>query len=290
MSHAIPTAGPLDLTLLAHLQQPPEPFTAGSALFWDDPHISAQLLAAHLDPKTSAASRVPAVIERSVDWITAQLALPRGAALLDLGCGPGLYAQRFAARGFHVTGIDYSRRSIAYAQQQAEAQQLAITYRYQDYLTLEDNNLYDAVLLIYGDFCALAPDQRTQLLTRVRRALRPGGTFLFDVSTRMHRERHGLRNHWAALAGGFWRPGPHLVLSQGIDYPEQLIYLDQYIVIDADQTFTVYRNWFQDYTPATITAEVAAHGFAVAGLWDDLTGAPLTADGEWIAVAVQVEG
>ncbi len=272
------------LAQLPALQKPPAPFTPGEALFWDHPHISAQMLAAHLDPDIDAASRRPEAIDQSVDWIAATLGLQPGQAVLDLGCGPGLYASRLARRGLRVTGVDYSRRSIAYAAHSAQAQGLDITYHYQNYLALEDEAAYDAALLIYGDYCPLSPEQRARLLANVRRALRPGGRFVFDVSTRVCRQRHGNRNRWRALAGGFWRPGPHLLLEDGFDYPDELIWLDQSIVIEPSGALAVYRNWFQDYTPETITAELARHNFQVLGLWGDLAGRPYTADSEWIGL------
>ncbi|WP_312869993.1 methyltransferase domain-containing protein [Fontibacillus panacisegetis] len=40
--------------------------------------------------------------------------------LLYLGCGPGIYAEMFHDTGFIVTEIDYSRRSIEYATEQAK--------------------------------------------------------------------------------------------------------------------------------------------------------------------------
>lgn len=45
----------LDLAHLQELQQRLALFTPGEALFWDDPDISEQMLAAHLDPKSDAA-------------------------------------------------------------------------------------------------------------------------------------------------------------------------------------------------------------------------------------------
>jgi len=274
----------LDLARLQQLQQRPEPFTPGEPLFWDDPHISKGMLASHLNPNTEAASRRPETIDRSVAWLVETLGLHKGDAVLDLGCGPGLYAARLAERGLRVTGIDYSRRSIAYATQVAEERELDIAYRYQDYLTLDDEEQYDAALLIYGDYCPLAPAQRSQLLANIRRALKAGGRFALDVTTRVCRKRYGLQSGWYAVDTGFWKPGPHLVLEQGFDYPEQDIYLDQFVVIEEDGTLSVYRNWFQDYTRETITAEVEAGGFAVQGVWNDLTGTPYTEGGEWVGV------
>jgi len=272
------------ISQLIELQQKPALFTPGEALFWDDPYISIQMLEAHLNPTIEAASRRPETIDRSVKWMIEALMLKAGDPILDLGCGPGLYASRFAQAGLQVTGVDYSHRSIEYASNYAKENSLNITYRYQNYLELSDENQYDAVLLIYGDFCPLNPQQRATLLQNVYRALKPDGKFVLDVSTRECRRKYGSKNGWCALESGFWKPGPHLLLEEGFDYPEQSIWLDQYTVIEANGKVSVYRNWFQDYTPESITAELAQGGFCVEGLWSDLTGQLYTPDSEWIGL------
>jgi SAM-dependent methyltransferase len=272
---------------LIDLQHRPEPFTPGEPLFWDDPHISSQMLQFHLDPNIEAASRSPETIDRSVIWLMDALSLKAGDSVLDLGCGPGLYAYRLARAGLQVTGVDYSRGSVEYASGYANANHLDITYRYENYLDLQDENQYDAALLIYGDFCPLSPEQRSRLLRNVHRALKPHGKFVLDVSTREHRKKHGNRNGWRALETGFWKPGTHLVLEEGFDYPKQSIWLDQAITVEADGKVTVYRNWFQDYTPETIRAELEQNHFAVEGLWGDLTGSPYMPESEWIGVLAQ---
>ncbi len=272
------------LSQLIELQQKPAPFTPGELLFWNDPHISKQMLKVHLDPAIEAASRRAETIDRSVQWMIEMLGLKTGEAVLDLGCGPGLYASRFARAGLQVKGVDYSHSSIDYARRYASKNKLNIDYRFQNYLELDEKNLYDAVFLIYGDFCPLNPQQRSTLLENIHRALKPGGRFVLDVTTREHRRKHGNKNGWYALESGFWKPGPHLVLEEGFDYPEQSVWLDQYIVVEGDGKVSVYRNWFQDYTPETITAELMQGGFSVESLWGDLTGASYTSDGEWIGL------
>jgi SAM-dependent methyltransferase len=281
------SANALNFAQLEKWLEKPAPFTPGEALFWDDAHISAQMLATHLDPGIDLASRRPETIERSVAWIVKILGLRSGDAVLDLGCGPGLYASRLAQLGINVTGIDYSRRSIEYAKQSAREHSLDIRYRYENYLDLTDTNWYEASLLIFGDFCPLAPDQRSQLLRNIRGALKPGGRFVLDVTTRVHRKRYGSTNHWYVAESGFWKPGPHLVLETGFDYPEQSIYLDQMIVVEADGKLSVYRNWFQDYTRHTITQELEAGGFAVQSVWSDLIGSDFADDSEWIGVVAK---
>lgn len=210
--------GRLRLDRLQALTGRPSLFAPGEPHFWDDPHIARQMLAAHLNPETDAASHRPEVIEGTVDWLMALLDLRPGVALLDLGCGPGLYTRRLAARGLHVTGVDFSQHSIAFARQHDPASE----YRCQNYLTLDAQEAYDVVTLIYGDFCVLPDVDRDRLLGIIHSALRPGGHFVFDVMSLRFFERHRLAEGWSVdPAGGFWKPGPYLLLTQGFAYPEQ---------------------------------------------------------------------
>ena len=279
--------GYLNLDKLLRLQQKPEPFTPGEPLFWNDPHISKQMLAAHLSQNTDLASRRQETIDATVRWLVDYLKLKIGQTVLDLCCGPGLYATRLAQQGLQLTGVDYSQTSIEYATRAADEMGLPITYRYQDYLTITDTAQYDLALLIYGDYCPLNPEQRSQLLQNVLRALKPGGYFVLDVTTRAGRAKWEQKNCWYVVESGFWKPGPHLVLEEGFDYPEQDIYLDQSIVIEADGRLTVYRNWFQDFDRDSITRELTRAGLRVDSLWNDLLGTPFSEGGDWIGVVAQ---
>jgi SAM-dependent methyltransferase len=269
---------------LLSLMERPALFEPGEPLFWNDPHIARQMLKAHLDPAHDAASRRPEMIEKTVNWIVSHLHLAPGAAVLDLGCGPGLYATRLAEQGMRVTGIDYSQNSIDYARRTSRERQVAITYLCQDFLTIDYEAQFDLILQVYGELCVFSPAVRDELLQKVHRALKPGGRFVFDVTTRACRLTHGLKNGWYTSEGGFWRPGPHLVLENGFDYPEDDVYLDQYIVIEEGGQMAVYRNWFLDYSAETLTPVLQAQGLHVDEVRGDLAGAPLAENSEWLAV------
>lgn len=278
----------LNLEALHGLTQPPTPFTPGLS-FWDDPHISQQMLTYHLDPDSEAASRPPAVIDATVDWLMTRLDLGHPDALLDLGCGPGLYAERFARRGLRVTGLDISASSIDYARRRAQDQELPIVYKVRNFLTLDEADTFDAVCQIYGEVSVFSPEQRDDLFRRVYRALREGGWFVFDVSTPTHRAHESVGTGWyTVLDGGFWHPAPHLVLERSFEYPDN-VHLDQFAVIAADGALSVYRTWFLDYTPEGIRAAVEAAGFTVEDLTADLCGTPLPPDQptDWIGVVAR---
>ena len=277
---------PLDTLLqLAHR---PAPFEPGTAVIWTDPHISTHLLAAHLDDTTEAASRSAAVIDATVAfWLSSGLVRP-GMRLLDLGCGPGLYARRLARAGLRVTGIDQSERSLAYARARAEAEGFTIEYRQMDFLDLDEQDTYDVAIQVYGELNTFSDEARDKLLSVVRRSLLPGGKLLLDLSTRTHRARVGSQNRWWAAEGGFWSPGAHVVLEQGFDDPGRSLWVDQTAVLDASG-IRVFRNWFHDYEPDGARAFLAAAGMQMKHLWNDLAGTPYQAGGEWFALCAEVE-
>ena len=262
----------LNMKALAELGRKPEVFAKGEDLFWDHPHISKMMLQAHLNPETDAASRRPEIIDATVAWLVSELGLNPNASFIDLGCGPGLYCTRLARRGLEVTGLDYSRRSIQYAREQANREGLSIEYKYQNYLTMDYEERFDAAAIIFCDLGALSNDDRDTLLERVYRALRPGGVFVADVFTQRGRAKGRATAGWDAYESSFWRPHPHLVLTSTFAYPEDNVELDQYIVIEEDGGTSLYRIWDHHYTADTLTAVVEARGFVVEGVWGSLTG------------------
>ncbi|MGE5673937.1 MAG: class I SAM-dependent methyltransferase [Mycobacterium leprae] len=241
-----------------------------------------------MNPNHDAASRRAETIDKSVQhWFGSGLLRP-GMKVLDLGCGPGLYAQRLWQAGAAVVGLDISERSLAYAREHAGASGAAIEYRCMDFLTMDYAGEFDAVIQVYGELCTFADETRDRLLQSIHRALKKDGIFLFDLSTRELRARVGVKNGWSVSEGGFWRPSRHLVLEQGFDYPEEAVWLDQYIVAD-DQGCKVYRNWFHDYSLESIEPVLKAAGFRIAHVWNDLTGTPFAAGGDWMAIAAVKE-
>jgi SAM-dependent methyltransferase len=268
----------LDLTALHLLAKKPPLFEPGEEHFWNDPHISRQMLAAHIDPNTDAASRRPETIERTVAWMVRRLALPTDAAILDLGCGPGLYTLRLSRLGYTVTGVDFSPNSIQYARQQAQIEGLPITYFDQDYRALDYPPTFEAVILIYYDLGVFGPADRDHVLANAARAIKPGGYLVFDLTTPHQRAGASLAPTWTVEANGFWRPGSHLTLSQTYHYPAEQIYLDQYIIVEASGEAAIYRVWEQNYTPETIRGPLEKAGLVMESVYADLTGAPYSAD------------
>ncbi|WP_371373480.1 class I SAM-dependent methyltransferase [Sporomusa aerivorans] len=272
---------------LADSEHQAELFQPGEALFWDDPHISRSMLAAHLNPEFDGASRMPGTIEKTIEHLISSQVLRPGDRVLDLGCGPGLYSRPLCQQGIQITGVDISQRSIDYARQNAEELGLNIDYICGDFFNLQYEETFDRVLQIYGEICTFSNNARNRLLQIIHQALKRDGLFIFDVSTRKLRRREGLRNRWYFSEGGFWREGRHIVLEEGYDYPQDDSWLNQYTVIDEGGSCKVYRIWFHDYSLQTISAVLQDNGFKVADVWNSLTGERYQEGGDWIAIVAQ---
>ena len=262
--------------ILKNLAERPEPFSVYTAAdLKTDEYVSARMLEAHLNPATDLASHTPEVIDRIVKWLETRIGLA-GKAVTDLGCGPGLYAERMAMHGARVTGLDVSNRALTHARWSATAKRLAIEYHLADYLNDALAGGQSIVTLIYDDYCVLSPDQRRTLLARVKTMLKPGGHFVFDVFSRpqfgqIEEEFVCARR----LMNGFWAEGDYFGFKITHRYDEQYLALERYLIVEPNRTRDIY-NWKQYFMPQEIAAELTAAGLEPAEIFDLSTG------GHWI--------
>ena len=239
---------------------------------WTDPHVAQQMLALHLDPDRELASRKHEFIERSIGWLGRSFELDSGKRVLDLGCGPGLYANGLAQLGAEVTGVDFSAISLAHARSVAEGRGLRVAYHQANYLEYEADGSFDLILLIYGDFCALSPLQRRVLLDKARGWLEPGGRFVLDVfSSFLFESLDEMARFEVALEGGFWASEPYFLFTNRFKYQAEMTYLERHTIIQADRQRELF-NWIQCYEPAGLGTEFEAAGWKMETLLGNLAG------------------
>lgn len=253
---------------LSDIYQKPELFSAYTAeTLWTEPHLAQQMLKTHLDQNTPLASRTLPVVEQTVAWLDDLLALG-GKSVCDLGCGPGLYAERYAQRGAFVEGLDFSANSIAYATENATSDRGSLSFQQANYLTDELPAGQDLVTLIYCDFCPLSPAQRSILLNKVRRTLTPAGAFVFDVHSTKTFE--GISEGTVLSRNpmnGFWTANDCYVFQSTWTYEPDAVSLDLFTIVEEGKIWRVY-NWLQYFSPESITAELQSHGFEVESIGD----------------------
>lgn len=257
--------------LFGYLKKP-DLYAQSTSKFWDDEHISKGMLEAHLHPNWEAASRGHDLIDKSVEWIAQIAPSSTYKNILDLGCGPGLYAERLYKKGYNITGIDFSQRSINYARKKVRERNQEINYIYKNYMDIDYKNEFEIVILIYCDFGVLSDISRQVLLKKIYESLKPGGKLIFDIFTLKEFEKKKESNTWyVSEEGGFWKPDKHICLESHFIY-EGDVRLDQYVIIDKDERVDIIRNWHKQYTKDSIISEIKKAGFNKIDIYSDVAG------------------
>lgn len=271
--------------LSPYLKHPKE-FESSDTNFWNDPHISTYLLDAHLDPEFDGASRKKGFIEESVKWIEELVPSSDHKRLLDIGCGPGLYAERLSQADYDVTGIDFSKRSIEYAKDSARQKKLNIPYIYKNYLDMDFKDTFDFATFIYCDYGALSEEDRIKILKNIYQALTSGGKLLLDVFSLVKFNQFQEKNTWNFHSEGrFWSANDHLTLERQMKYPDN-ISLEQTIVMES-QSIKNYNIWNKYYTKDSLIREAAEAGFSVVDIFGDVAGTPYTEESPTIAILAE---
>lgn len=108
--------------------------------------------------------------------------VPQQLSVLDVGCGGGLLAERFAAIGCTVTGVDRSIPTLMAARNHARAAGLDIDYQQGDAQKLPfGDGQFDVICC-----CDVLEhvDDVDGVMREIARVLKPGGVFFFDTINR----------------------------------------------------------------------------------------------------------
>lgn len=265
---------------IAKLSKKPALFERGTGNIWTEPYLAKQMLKAHLDLKSDGASRKEKVINKTIDFLNG--VIKERSTILDLGCGPGLYAEKLCISGHQVTGVDFSENTIRYARDSAQKRGLDIEYVCDNIFSIDYKEHYDVVVQIYGELNTFSDEELKRLFELVQKALKSEGIFIFEVTNPTHRRKNRSNKDWTISEEAFWRKDSHIVLQEVFEY-EKDIWLDQYIVIDENE-IKVYRNWFHDYTKEAIEAIILEGGFSQVQVIDNLNGEEASEEVEWLTV------
>lgn len=237
-----------------------ELYEEGSINIWSDPYIRKQLLLAHLNTDSDAASRKPEAINATIDWMLKNSAGP--GSLVDWGCGPGLYANEISARGWRVLGIDINEESIKYAEKDASEKKLSARYSVGSYLDELSVGEFDIAACIYCDFGALKPNDRAVFLENVKNNLADGGTFVFDVfGEQVCAGKTEGRNWLREEENNFWCESPCYVLTECEHFKEHNVWGDKYVIIpDSGQPFSTVI-WTHYFSVEAMSSLLSDSGF-----------------------------
>ncbi len=252
----------------------PEPWAEGEKIPWNEPAFSPRMLKEHLSQTHDAASRRFTKIDQHVQWIHTHVLNEQPTKILDLGCGPGLYAQRLAQLGHTCVGIDFSPASIAYATSQAEAAHLPITYKLQDIRKADYGTGYGLVMLIFGEFNVFRPSDAEHILRKAYQALEDQGTLVLEPHTFAAVQHIGTQGpSWYTSSGGLFSEEPHLCLMENFWNAEHKVTTERYMIVDATTyEVTRYASSMQAYHKADYETMLAQCGFGDVKFFPSLQG------------------
>jgi len=159
-----------------------------------------------VDPKRVVADGYDRIADRYLAWSAlrpsaarrwaldlADELIPRGADVLELGCGAGIPMTARLATGRRLTGIDLSREQIRRARRNVPG----ATFRVADLAALDwPADSVDAVVAFYS-LTHVPRDEHAALFGRIREWLRPGG--LFIASLGVEDDPGGVETGWLGV-------------------------------------------------------------------------------------------
>ena len=137
------------------------------------------------------------VSDEEAELIALLTQLEPGQRVLDLPCGHGRIAERLAARGADVVGVDRCEAFLAAARAAAARRGVAVDYRLGDWRALSFDAEFDAAIswftsFGYGDGDGPDDEELRRQLRAIGRALRPGGLLLLET---LNVHEPGLTDH-----------------------------------------------------------------------------------------------
>ena len=106
------------------------------------------------------------------------------AAGLDIGCGGGWFTRAFQRAGYQMTGLDISAEMLDYAQDCAMREGVRGEYIWGDISKMKLPQRFDFVTAINDCVNYLPKNKLNAAFKNVRGALKKGGIFLFDISSK----------------------------------------------------------------------------------------------------------
>jgi SAM-dependent methyltransferase len=124
------------------------------------------------------------VTDRQVAALVEMLQLGHPLRMLDLACGYGRHANRLASLGHHLVAIDLMDGFLEIARHDAQERNLQVDYCQGDMRKIDFNQEFDRVLLLFTAFGYFSDEENLDVLSRIHRALKPGGLFVLDIPNR----------------------------------------------------------------------------------------------------------
>jgi SAM-dependent methyltransferase len=204
---------------------------------------------------------------QEADFIEQELAAPKGARLLDVPCGGGRLAIELAARGYAMTGVEYSDTFAQQARAKVQAGRMNVAIEQRDMRDLPWEQTFDGVFCFGNSFGYLDDTGNVNFLRAVARVMKSGGRFLLE-STCTELALRDFQEH------GWFKAGEILMLEENeYDLARGRINTEYTFIVGARQERK--RGWQRLYALNELRRLIEEAGFAEVKEFGSLDGEPV---------------
>ena len=209
------------------------------------------------------------------EWCAFVLDLARGRGyqdgpLHDLGCGTGNATLPMRRRGLPVSGSDASAAMLKVAREKLPGVELFEA----SFTELDVEHRFELVYSVFDSLNNLLSDEDFSAAARnVRRHLRPGGLFIFDVNT-----DRGLRELWEGGKAEGWADDVYYSWTHEYDEATGLAHVEAYCHTESGSF--VERHSERGYDAADLVRLLGGAGFTRVEVVEFPTGETAPADAE----------
>jgi SAM-dependent methyltransferase len=190
--------------------------------------------------------------KQEVEFLLDLLALPKGARVLDVGCGPGRHAVELARAGLEVVGVDVSRRFLEIAAQRCREAGVSASFFEVDARQMPFDDEFDAVIsLCQGGFGLMGGDDDV-VLRRIAEALKNRGRAIVTA--------------FSAVYEPTWRQDAVFDVDAGVVY-------ERMTVKDESGVDHEFDAWTSVYTPRELRLLALGVGLVPETIWSVEPGA-----------------
>lgn len=198
-----------------------------------------------------------------------------GMRVLDAPCGHGRIANRLAALGADVTGLDITPAFLDQARSDAAERQLDVAYVEGDLRAMPFQDRFQVAVSWFTSFGYWDDDGCRSVLREYARVLEPGGLLLMEMQNRDRLLRH-------LLPATVQQAGDDFMIDRhSFDPAANRIHTDRTFVVGGERRHTEYA--IRLFTPTELADWLRGAGFAEVDAVDD-EGQPLALDSRRMVV------
>ncbi|HDT6947484.1 TPA: class I SAM-dependent methyltransferase [Staphylococcus aureus] len=260
--------------------QKPEVFEEGANNIWNEEKFSDYVLNSHLNSDIYGGSKDKKFIEKATSYIYEKYPPQFYKNFLDIGCGPGLYAEKLKEKGYNVTALDFSVNSIKYAKENSDGK---VKYILGDLRNLNTENTFDISMIIYQTYATLPYNDRVNFLKKIHQMTESEGILILDVpSKHMYNQYQDLKV-WEYIEPNntFIKDGFFLIYMIQ-KYREDILLKKSIYTLESGEIIE-FNDWMEHFNLVKIQNELSDY-FEVIEVLSELDGSKYTNNSDTITL------